>query len=134
MEMQVIKSKSTIDLQKHEEELRARLFALRIQKAVGKLDTPHEIKDLRKDIARIKTELQERKSKGEVIKPLDVRKMTLPKHEEDKKTVKKDLKAAKKINKENKKIQTEIKEPSTSKKEEITTDSTPKEENNNDKQ
>lgn len=78
MEMQIIKTKATKELQEHEEQLRAQLFALRIQKAIGKLDTPHMINQLRKDIARIKTELSFRSLNGEKIKPLNIIKMTLP--------------------------------------------------------
>lgn len=136
MEMQVIKSKSTAELQEHEEQLRAQLFALRIQKAIGKLDAPHMISQLRKDIARIKTELQSRSEKGEVIKPLSIKKMTLP--EEDSKATKKEekktAKAVKKLDKETNKEDTEIKDPEKPEDKKITTNSTPKEENNNDKQ
>ncbi|MBE4704286.1 50S ribosomal protein L29 [Spiroplasma platyhelix] len=137
MEMQVIKSKSTAELQEHEEQLRAQLFAFRIQKAIGKLDAPHMINQLRKDIARIKTELQSRSEKGEVIKPLNIKKMTLPEEKEDKTTKKEDkkvAKATKKLDKESNKADTEIKEPEKPEDKKITTDSTPKEENNNDKQ
>lgn len=137
MEMQVIKSKLTVELQEHEEQLRAQLFALRIQKAIGKLDEPHMINNLRKDIARIKTELQARKVKGEVIKPLNVQKMTLPETETEtnksKKEDKKAAKAAKKLDKETNKDDTEIKEPSKPEDKKITTDSPTKEEDNNDK-
>lgn len=139
MEMQVIKSKSTSELQEHEEQLRAQLFALRIQKAIGKLDSSHMIGQLRKDIARIKTELQVRSLKGEVIKPLNLQKMTLPEPEVKKETKaakkeeKKASKVAKKLDKETNKEDVEKKDPTTSDDKKITTDSTPKEENNNDK-
>ncbi|WP_425381166.1 50S ribosomal protein L29 [Spiroplasma endosymbiont of Polydrusus pterygomalis] len=96
MEMQVIKNKSTLELQQHEETLRAQLFALRIQSSLGKLETPHMINNLRKDIARIKTELSIRIKNGEKIKPLPINKMVLP---EEKKEVKK----AKKVTKVDKK-------------------------------
>lgn len=135
MEMQAIKSKSTIELQEYEEQLRAQLFALRIQKAIGKLDTPHMINQLRKDIARIKTELQMRSNQGEIIKPLNINKMLLPetKEKEEKITKKEDKKTAK----AGKQSQKEIKKADISKEptkeEKITTNSTIKEENNNDK-
>ncbi len=92
MEMQVIKNKSTLELQQHEETLRAQLFALRIQSSLGKLETPHMINNLRKDIARIKTELSIRIKSGEKIKPLHINKMVLP---EEKQEVKKAKKVAK---------------------------------------
>lgn len=136
MEMQVIKSKSTLELQEYEEQLRAQLFALRIQKAIGKLDAPHMISQLRKDIARIKTELQTRSLQGEVIKPLDIKKMTLPEEKEnkkEKKETKKAAKTAKKLDKETSKEDTEIKDPEKPEDKKITTDTSSKEENNNDK-
>ncbi|MGL5268657.1 MAG: 50S ribosomal protein L29 [Spiroplasma sp.] len=139
MEMQVIKSKSTNELQEHEEQLRAQLFALRIQKAIGKLDAPHMISQLRKDIARIKTELQSRSLKGEDIKPINIKKMTLPEPEvkkeskSSKKEEKKTLKKNKKLEKETNKEDVEKKDPSNPENKKITTDSTPKEGNNNDK-
>lgn len=137
MEMQVIKSKSTAELQEHEEQLRAQLFALRIQKAIGKLDAPHMISQLRKDIARIKTELQTRSDKGEIIKPLNIKKMTLPEEEKDSKATKKEdkkaAKTAKKLDKETNKEDTEIKDPEKPEDKKITTDTSSKEENNNDK-
>lgn len=91
MEMQAIKKLTTKELQENEEQLRAQLFALRIQKALGKLEAPHTINQLRKDIARIKTELTTRKNNGETIRPLNITSMTL---EEDKKETKvKEVKA-----------------------------------------
>ncbi|WP_342276312.1 50S ribosomal protein L29 [Spiroplasma endosymbiont of Nebria brevicollis] len=92
MEMQVIKKKPTLELQQDEETLRVQLFALRIQKALGKLEAPHMINNLRKDIARIKTELSLRSLNGETIKPLNINKMVLV---EDKKEIKKTKKTAK---------------------------------------
>ncbi|WP_342218605.1 50S ribosomal protein L29 [Spiroplasma endosymbiont of Amphimallon solstitiale] len=89
MEMQVIKNKSTLELQQHEETLRAQLFALRIQSSLGKLETPHMINNLRKDIARIKTELTIRINNGEKIKPLHINKMVLPEENKESKKTKK---------------------------------------------
>ncbi|MDQ7982875.1 MAG: 50S ribosomal protein L29 [Spiroplasma sp.] len=111
MEMQVIKSKKTIELQEHEENLRAQLFALRIQKAIGKLDTPHMINQLRKDIARIKTELKTRALNGEIIKPLNIQKMTLPEEKTKDKTKK--AQKSKSTSKEDKEIKVVDKKPTT---------------------
>lgn len=135
MEMQVIKTKSTLELQEHEEQLRAQLFALRIQKAIGKLDAPHMINLLRKDIARIKTELSFRTLNGEVIKPLNITKMVLP--EEEKKPKKEKTVKAKKVKSEKttkevkktedtKPAETKEVKKETSKKEVKTTKTTPK--------
>lgn len=96
MEMQVIKNKSTLELQKHEETLRAQLFALRIQSSLGKLETPHMINNLRKDIARIKTELNIRIKNGEPIKPLHINKMVLPEEKKESNKIKKNTKVEKK--------------------------------------
>lgn len=96
MEMQVIKNKSTLELQQHEETLRAQLFALRIQSSLGKLETPHMINNLRKDIARIKTELTIRINNGEKIKPLHINKMLLPEENKESKKTKKVAKVDKK--------------------------------------
>ncbi len=41
-------------------ELKAELFNLRFQLATGQLDNPSRIKQVRKDIARVKTILRER--------------------------------------------------------------------------
>jgi large subunit ribosomal protein L29 len=51
----------------HEDELRSRekelddqLFRLRIQKSMGQLEAPAKMRDLRRDLARIKTILREK--------------------------------------------------------------------------
>lgn len=122
MEMQVIKNKSTLELQQHEETLRAQLFAFRIQSSLGKLETPHMINALRKDIARIKTELTIRIKNGEKIKPLHINKMILPEEKKESKKVKKiakvDKKDIKESDKDDNKVVTEktVKAKSPSKK------------------
>lgn|GEM_PF-22830 len=140
MDMQVIKSKSTLELQVHEEELRAQLFALRIQKAIGKLDTPHKINELRKDIARIKTEISNRALNGEVIKPLNFQKMELPEEKKAKKTQNKktDKKETKETSKKDVKKASTKASTKTNKVKPTTTKTTKsksssKEDNNNDK-
>ena len=57
--------------QKNEAELREELsgllreqFNLRMQRGIGQLATPHELRRVRRDIARVKTVLNE-KNKGE---------------------------------------------------------------------
>jgi len=57
---------------KKEAELRAELsgllreqFNLRMQRGIGQLATPHEIRRVRRDIARIKTVLNEKSRVGE---------------------------------------------------------------------
>ena len=56
---------------KSESELRAELsgllreqFNLRMQRGIGQLARPHDLQRVRKDIARVKTVLNEKQSKG----------------------------------------------------------------------
>jgi large subunit ribosomal protein L29 len=48
------------DLRAREKELDDQLFRLRIQKSMGQLEAPAKIRDLRRDLARIKTILREK--------------------------------------------------------------------------
>jgi len=48
------------DLRNRERDLDDQLFRLRIQKSMGQLDAPLKIRDLRRDLARVKTVLRER--------------------------------------------------------------------------
>jgi large subunit ribosomal protein L29 len=57
---------------KNESELRTELsgllreqFSLRMQRGTGQLPTPHDLRRVRKDIARIKMVLNEKKREGE---------------------------------------------------------------------
>ena len=53
----------TVDeLQARERELDDQLFRMRIQKSMGQLEAPRKMRDLRKDLARIKTILREKAS------------------------------------------------------------------------
>ncbi len=48
------------ELRHKEEELVEQLFKLRFQKSLGQLDNPMKVKNVRRDIARIKTLLNRR--------------------------------------------------------------------------
>jgi large subunit ribosomal protein L29 len=48
------------DLQRRADELDAELFNLRIRKAMGQLDKPIRLRDVRRDVARIKTVLRQK--------------------------------------------------------------------------
>jgi large subunit ribosomal protein L29 len=48
------------DLRTRERDLDDQIFRLRIQKSMGQLDAPQKIRDLRRDLARVKTVLRER--------------------------------------------------------------------------
>ena len=55
-----IRELSTDELQGREKELDDQLFRLRIQKSMGTLERPTKVRDLRRDLARIKTVLREK--------------------------------------------------------------------------
>ena len=48
------------DLRTREHDLDDQLFRLRIQKSMGQLEAPAKVRDVRKDLARIKTILREK--------------------------------------------------------------------------
>jgi large subunit ribosomal protein L29 len=48
------------DLKGRERDLNDQLFRLRIQKAMGHLDTPLKLREVRRDLARVKTVLREK--------------------------------------------------------------------------
>jgi large subunit ribosomal protein L29 len=48
------------DLRRRERDLDDQIFRTRIQKSMGQLDVPQKIRDLRRDLARVKTVLRER--------------------------------------------------------------------------
>lgn len=59
-----IRSLSGEDLQAKLKEARAELFNLRFQMATGQLDNTARIKQVKKDIARIQTEMRDRELKA----------------------------------------------------------------------
>ena len=61
MKINKIKEMSSPDLEKELGELKSELFKLRFTKKANGLDNPMKIKEVKKDIARIKTILNERK-------------------------------------------------------------------------
>ena len=58
-----LREKSENDLHLRERELNEQLFKLRFQRSTGAMENPSKMRQVRKDIARIKTLLKE-KSKG----------------------------------------------------------------------
>ncbi len=62
MKASELRSKSTDDLQKEMHELLREQFNLRMQSSTGQLAKPHLMKAVRRDIARIKTILNEKKA------------------------------------------------------------------------
>ncbi len=59
-----IKEMSSPDLEKELVELKSELFKLRFSLATNGLDNPMRIKEVKKEIARVKTVLRERELKG----------------------------------------------------------------------
>ena len=51
------------DLRAREKDLDDQLFRLRIQKSMGQLEAPAKVREVRKDLARIKTILKEKTAK-----------------------------------------------------------------------
>jgi large subunit ribosomal protein L29 len=63
MKASEIREQSIDELQVRERELDDQLFRLRIQKSMGQLETPRKVRDIRKDLARVKTILKEKRSR-----------------------------------------------------------------------
>jgi len=58
MKIRELKELSADELQSKETELQDQLFKLRFQKSLGQLESPMKIKNIKRDIARIKTLLK----------------------------------------------------------------------------
>jgi large subunit ribosomal protein L29 len=57
MKMSEIKEKTLVELQAEGRNLRHELFNLRLQKASSQLEKPSRIRTLRRDVARIETQI-----------------------------------------------------------------------------
>ena len=60
MKANELRDMSAAELTKKLAELKEELFNLRFQHAINQLDNPHKIVDVKKDIARVMTILQEK--------------------------------------------------------------------------
>ena len=67
MKINKIREMSSPDLEKELGELKSELFKLRFSLATNGLDNPMKIKEVKKDIAKIKTVLTERELNGEPV-------------------------------------------------------------------
>jgi len=65
MKAKELRELTTEELLKKEDELRTELYNLRFQSAVGNLEKPSRIKEIRKTIARIKMIIAERENTKE---------------------------------------------------------------------
>jgi large subunit ribosomal protein L29 len=61
MKIDEIRDLGVDDLQARVKDLDDQLFRLRIQKSMGQLEAPTKIRTLRRDLARVKTILRERR-------------------------------------------------------------------------
>ena len=61
MKVQEIRELNVDDLKGKVKDLQDQVFRLRIQKAMGQLDAPHKVRALRRDLARVKTVLTEKR-------------------------------------------------------------------------
>jgi len=59
-----LRSKSPADLNTQMSELQEELFRLRLARSTGQLEKNHRLKELRRNVARIRTILGERARKG----------------------------------------------------------------------
>ena len=55
-----LREKSNDELMSRERELHEKLFKLRFQRATGRMEQPSQIRQVRREIARIKTLINER--------------------------------------------------------------------------
>lgn len=62
MKVTELRDMTAAELQAKLKELKSELFNLRFQHAINQLDNPHKISDVKKDIARVMTVLQEKKN------------------------------------------------------------------------
>jgi large subunit ribosomal protein L29 len=60
MKAEDVREMGVDELRARERELDDELFRLRIQKSMGQLEAPTKVRDLRRDLARIKTVLREK--------------------------------------------------------------------------
>ena len=61
MKAEKIREMADDELDQKAEELHEQIFRGRLQKATGQLDRPFKIRELRKDLARVKTIIAERR-------------------------------------------------------------------------
>ena len=59
-EIQKLRDKSVDELRSRERDLTEQLFKLRFQRATGRMESPAKMKQVRKEIARIETILNEK--------------------------------------------------------------------------
>jgi large subunit ribosomal protein L29 len=66
VKVEEIRELAVDELRSREKELDDQLFRLRIQKSMGQLEAPVKVREVRKDLARIKTILREKSRQSAV--------------------------------------------------------------------
>ena len=64
MDVNLIKSKTAIELRDELNKLLQEQFSLRMQKGMGQMTNVHELRRLRRDIARVKTVMTQKSVEG----------------------------------------------------------------------
>jgi len=59
-----LRDKSASDLQVKERDLSEQLFKLRFQRSTGSMENPMKLKEVRREIARVKTLIREKQDEG----------------------------------------------------------------------
>lgn len=77
MKINKIREMSSPDLEKELGELKSELFKLRFSLATNGLDNPMKIKEVKRDIAKIKTVLTQRELNGEEVVKAEKKKKKL---------------------------------------------------------
>ena len=62
MKAEKVRELSMDELATRERELSEQMFRLRLQRAVGQLDNASKLREIRRDIARVKTIVQEKRT------------------------------------------------------------------------
>ena len=65
MNAQDLRTKNESELREELSGLLQEQFNLRMQRGIGQLTTPHDLRRVRRDIARVRTVLNEKKKEGE---------------------------------------------------------------------
>ena len=60
MKLAELRDKTPVELENRERDLKEQLFKLRFQRATGRMENPMKIREVKREIARIKTLLGER--------------------------------------------------------------------------
>ncbi len=60
MKAEKVREMGTEELKAKERELQEQLFRLRVQKSIGQLDNAIKLREIRRDVARVKTVLRQK--------------------------------------------------------------------------